>query len=1175
MADSTNNIDIVVKDSVDAAIAPKLIAIADASDRADKSTSSLKAQLQSISLSSLGAQLGNLGGTTGVLSQQTDTLRQKTASLSTSQRTLSTTSTAAAQSLTALSTSAEGIAAALAEEQRIQEAVNVGISAFNTMLDEAVAESAVYSASIQSIVAAHELSQEAKAADAAQQQVWGATLAESTAALEAQGIVWAATFDQRRVISLGETVLLENQKFATDSLVNSETRLLEIQSLVSSVMGASAAATEVDAVATEADTVSKQANAAATGRMVSGNVSGAAALGILEGRTLSMNRAATNFLTKILGLGPALQSAFVVIGAVALIAVIYQAYEAFDKFITKAKNAASETGKAFDGIYESLRKSNDTLAVTNDKLDQTIAKLEHKPTTNGAQLALDQATEAADRLDASLERVSKELDKVLDKNRIGAIGALFTGQADTKDTENLIRSSLANIDKAREDARNSIDAATDKQEASMGAYGKERSAIKLTLDTLNTEYNTRKKLQDVYEDQVRRQAQQPFVERGNSLVTEKDQTAPLTQLGEAVKIFQQDLRSLDLTSANIGKNSQVDKLRDQASGLKVAAKEAAAEWKQLLADFIAFETAADLAGHKATAQQSLTFLQSKEPTINSLNRDKLTAKELPFQNKVAGENFGNQQIEKLALQAANMNLYGTALKETTELDRIFQEAEKKGFTLSQDQIDILTITNDYIHQNLQLQQEKTAIQKQAIDVEEKYTLAVKASEQVMSEHPELADAIGRDLNRLKIAHDDAKNPVLEFNRGIDDSRKLLGQYGDELKIETEVQNLANSLRSKGVGNYQELAEAQRANITQTVQEQIAQKANEVVYNSTTDAINKLTDAKEALNAATATELSDEAKQSALARVNSEINDKQLETGQVSTKGSVFGAAVTDYAKQFTTIAAGIKQTFQGVFKTLADGFADSIGRAIVYAHNLGDALKEVARSAISELISGLIKLGIQYLILYTMKKLFGQTDQQDSDVKKQVANQVILTTAAIAAMLAVTAAGTVAASTLSAAWWPVAEAVSLASFGANAIPASIGIATVQALGQVSSVPKLDVGTNYVPYDMLAQIHKGEAVIPAADNRALRAAVGASPTPQVAKPASNAPGSQAKIEFHDHVGVALQVQQMDEGTVRLIVRQESPALIQQHAPGVIAREVQNPNSSTSKSISRNVTPSRVR
>ena len=49
--------------------------------------------------------------------------------------------------------------------------------------------------------------------------------------------------------------------------------------------------------------------------------------------------------------------------------------------------------------------------------------------------------------------------------------------------------------------------------------------------------------------------------------------------------------------------------------------------------------------------------------------------------------------------------------------------------------------------------------------------------------------------------------------------------------------------------------------------------------------------------------------------------------------------------------------------------------------------------------------------------------------------------------------------------------------------------TLKALGL--SVPAFDVGTNYVPGDMLAQVHKGERIIPAADNAALMDALSGS------------------------------------------------------------------------------------
>lgn len=50
-------------------------------------------------------------------------------------------------------------------------------------------------------------------------------------------------------------------------------------------------------------------------------------------------------------------------------------------------------------------------------------------------------------------------------------------------------------------------------------------------------------------------------------------------------------------------------------------------------------------------------------------------------------------------------------------------------------------------------------------------------------------------------------------------------------------------------------------------------------------------------------------------------------------------------------------------------------------------------------------------------------------------------------------------------------------------------ATLQLMSRFGvTVPAFDVGTNVVPQDMLAQIHQGERIIPAADNRALMTAI---------------------------------------------------------------------------------------
>jgi hypothetical protein len=45
-----------------------------------------------------------------------------------------------------------------------------------------------------------------------------------------------------------------------------------------------------------------------------------------------------------------------------------------------------------------------------------------------------------------------------------------------------------------------------------------------------------------------------------------------------------------------------------------------------------------------------------------------------------------------------------------------------------------------------------------------------------------------------------------------------------------------------------------------------------------------------------------------------------------------------------------------------------------------------------------------------------------------------------------------------------------------------------SVGDLGPLPSFAVGTNYVPTDMVAQIHRGERIVPAADNAALMSAL---------------------------------------------------------------------------------------
>lgn len=136
------------------------------------------------------------------------------------------------------------------------------------------------------------------------------------------------------------------------------------------------------------------------------------------------------------------------------------------------------------------------------------------------------------------------------------------------------------------------------------------------------------------------------------------------------------------------------------------------------------------------------------------------------------------------------------------------------------------------------------------------------------------------------------------------------------------------------------------------------------------------------------------------------------------------AALGKVREGYTTVFAGIAESMGGFFTSMTDGFANSIGAAIVNAKDLKTAMLDVAKSAVSQLISSLVKLGIQWAINAALGKTIAAT---------AASTQLALTTA--------TAMATAAA------WAPAAAAVSLATMGANSAPAMAGITATHALSE--------------------------------------------------------------------------------------------------------------------------------
>ena len=113
------------------------------------------------------------------------------------------------------------------------------------------------------------------------------------------------------------------------------------------------------------------------------------------------------FVATMPGVATAMSSAFAPLAVIAIGMAIFEAGKKAFEYGEKMKEAAKKQEEASRELIDSLLKSNLAQQVENDKLDEKIAKLEHKP-VNTLQKALDDARKSAFEL-------SEQLQKAIDK----------------------------------------------------------------------------------------------------------------------------------------------------------------------------------------------------------------------------------------------------------------------------------------------------------------------------------------------------------------------------------------------------------------------------------------------------------------------------------------------------------------------------------------------------------------------------------------------------------------------------------------------------------------------------------------------------------------------------------------------------------------------------------------
>ncbi len=377
--------------------------------------------------------------------------------------------------------------------------------------------------------------------------------------------------------------------------------------------------------------------------------------------------------------------------------------------------------------------------------------------------------------------------------------------------------------------------------------------------------------------------------------------------------------------------------------------------------------------------------------------------------------------------------------------------------------------------------------------------------------------------------------------------------GEGMSISDRVRgNTGGGLRPEGPGQVSGIADDGTTKLTE------AQKALKSINDETIGAVRQLKLDQDALN------LAYEAGWLGLDEYNSRMTSlgiKALELKMTMGDATFFDSITLGLAKVvegFEGVLSGLTDSFGSFFTSVTDGFANSIGRAIVYGEDLGTALHNVAKSALSELISGLVKLGIQWVLMNTL----GSS----------------LQAAAGAASAAV--AGGVAA-----AWAPAAALASLATGGTNAGPAAAALtgttALASTLAAVGGVGFMKGGyTGDGPKNQVAgQVHSGEYVFDANATKAIGVDNLEAMRRNAKRPGNSNSGGVGsglgggvKIRVNNYgTPQDYEVQQITRDEIILIAKDQ----IRQDAPKVIAGDIANPNSRVSKSLSVNTKTQRNR
>lgn len=422
-----------------------------------------------------------------------------------------------------------------------------------------------------------------------------------------------------------------------------------------------------------------------------------------------------------------------------------------------------------------------------------------------------------------------------------------------------------------------------------------------------------------------------------------------------------------------------------------------------------------------------------------------------------GDTKGEKRSDALAKINADLdsqlkNMFKLADQRAIDqkFDQIQIQLAGQKITLNKQEADSIKSKITAIQEAQREQQAYDQIYEAATGPQKQYNAQLSAAKRLYDQGAISSQQYQEAVNKSKETYESAIDPLRSFKQEIADQLQVLQQVGPAQEALRQRLQIENQLRSQGKTITKEQTDELNRSVEAVRKATLVNDQLNQIYSAGKGAAEELRAKQEAYNIAmTKGDVSANQYSVAMTQLNTAMAQLKVNNGS----GNIFDSltvSLGNFNSSFQGTIPALTDIMSTSFQTAFDGISNGLAEIIVQGGSLQDMFSNLAQTILTELISSLIKMGIQWAINAALSQTLGAT-----------------ATAANVAMAATTAS----------AWAPAAAAVSLATLGSNAGPAAVGMSSTYALASTLSVVGMaHDGISEVPNEGTWLLDKGERVV---------------------------------------------------------------------------------------------------